>query len=132
MFGITAAPRCVEEHSIVVAKRPDRFALPISGVLERRLDGSALSGVRDLLRSADIQTDVILSAAFPKYGCEFFRTLTGRLRPGWRTSSLVGQASCPLFDRQDACPTKAFHGTPSRKVTAEGTQCVTDLTKWST
>jgi hypothetical protein len=32
---------------VVVAKSSDLFALPISGVLERRFDGSALSEVRD-------------------------------------------------------------------------------------
>jgi hypothetical protein len=52
-----------------------------------------------------------LTTGFPKYGCEFFRTLTGWLRPRG--------------------PTEAFKRTPSRKVTADGTQCVTKLTKWN-
>jgi hypothetical protein len=49
---------------MVVAKCFDRFALPISGVLERRFDGSALSEVRDPPRSADIQTDIISSNCY--------------------------------------------------------------------
>jgi hypothetical protein len=47
-----------------VAKNSDLFALPISGVLERRFDGSALSEVRDPLRSADIQTDIIFGNCY--------------------------------------------------------------------
>jgi hypothetical protein len=49
---------------IVVAKSSDRFALPTSGGLERGFDGSALSEVRDPLRSADIQTDIIFGDCY--------------------------------------------------------------------
>jgi hypothetical protein len=31
--------------------------------------------------------------------------------------------------RQAGCPTKAFKGTPSREIAAEGIECVTELTK---
>jgi hypothetical protein len=51
---------------VVVAKSSERLALPISGVLERRFDGSALPEVRDPLRSADIQTDIILGNYYRK------------------------------------------------------------------